>query len=742
MIFGLGRISNVDHREQCRAYALELLDTLKSVDLMPEFIAALENCYQQLGDDSPSVNRRALQDFYMDIKRARQIDEEPYHALLSSPVLIAEHEEIVRLHRLTALVLIASISGEMIDTRVSSALRQLRLLAMGLNSSNSGEERAVSVIPMDVGKQDQWLKDLHVLMNLDNKTMRNRFTPIHRLLEDFVKGGPKNVKHRNASNNIREGTKVEAVSRINVDKASDVASIRIHEFRKASHSDCLNTQEHIADQAAFSRIVDMELIAPEAVRASLALQNQRTRQIANQLIKSEKRLITTWNQLTPHGLKVCVKSLLRILKSGNFVAGMLLLVLLTGLSPSALITSIKCKERTQNRRIRKIHGKFVLNRRVGLPAHTQSEHLAKLVRTSDMAVQLPIPKILIPTILHIYESNHDNEVLLDQANCLISEINANEGARVTLNRIKSYFADWLFSESVDTSVIEWFKGSDVTEHSGIYYSQVEKEVLIELYSKFIHHVLPKGSLTSGLSQAKANKLPLAGSHLFIKTDAVLKLGGHFRENLKNCEISGSDFESFHNQYTAYTYLILNLATGHRPVSDPFGTIKAFSISTQTVYIQDKDVAGQQSGRVLALPDVAAEQYNEYLKYIESINRQFQFTNHHLSEYSKQILSGEQALFFWLKDDLPIRLKPSNIFNEMKHVFPYPVNWHRHHMRTTLSQRGNETQLIDAWMGHSTFGNETFSAYSGESIGHMRGIADEIQDYLVNVLSLSVIEARS
>jgi len=32
--------------------------------------------------------------------------------------------------------------------------------------------------------------------------MRNRFTPIYRLLADFVEGAPKNVKHRIPTNNI------------------------------------------------------------------------------------------------------------------------------------------------------------------------------------------------------------------------------------------------------------------------------------------------------------------------------------------------------------------------------------------------------------------------------------------------------------------------------------------------------------------------------------------------------------
>jgi hypothetical protein len=740
MIFGLGRIVNIDHREQCRAYALELIGSLNSIDLMSEFIPALEDCYQQLGDVSIDVDRDTLHKYYTDIKKARHIDEEPFHALLSCPSLVAENEKIVSLHRLTALVLIASTSREMIDTRVSSALRQLRLLASGVNNQRSSEENTAAMIPSAVGQQSPWLEDLHTLMNFDNKTMRNRFTPIHRLLADFVEGAPKNVKHRTPNNNIREGRRVELVSRKKVEVVSDVARLKIHEFKQVTHSDCVEIQEHMADQKAFSRIVDVELIAPEAVRSSLALQNQRTRQIVNQLIKNEKRLITTWNKLTPHGLRVGVKSFLQLLENGDHIAGILLLVLLTGLSPKALITSIKSKGKNQARRIRKVGGKYVLDRRIFLPLHKQSDHLAKLVRISDMAVQLPIPLILVPTVKKFSEHEYDDDELLEQANHLISEINTREGTRLTLSRLKLYFTDWLLAESVDTPIIEWFTGAEVTEHSGIYYSQIEKETLIELYSMFISNVLPKVNLISGLSQASENTLPLVGSRLFIKTDAVIKLGVHFMDGLESHQILGGSFELLHNQYTAYTHLILNLATGHRPVSDPYGTIKAFSVSTQTVYVQDKDVAGQQSGRVLALPDLAVEQYCEYLKYIKSISRRFQFTNHKLSEYSQHILSGEQALFFWLKDDQIVRLKPSNIFNEIKHVFPYPVNWHRHHMRTLLGQRGNEPQLIDAWMGHSMFGNDTYSSYSGESIGQMRVIAADIQNYLVNTLALSVIEA--
>lgn len=741
MIFGLERIVNIDHREQCRAYALELLDSLNSIDLMAEFTSVQKSCHQQLGDCALSVNAKSLQGFYLDIKKARQIDEEPYHALLSSPVLSAGHEQVLLLQRLTALVLIASISGEMIDTRVNSALRQLRLLAMGLNSCNSSEEVTVSTIPKGVGENGRWLEDLHELMSADNKTMRNRFTPIHRLLKDFIEGTPTNIKHRNPSNSIKEGNRYEGGSKRLVDNTSDVSSLNIYEFKQVTHTDYVNRQEHVADQVAFSRVVDMELIAPEAVRTSLVLQNQRARQIANQLIKNEKRLITAWNQLTPNELRISVKLLLHSLNHGDHSAGLLLLVLLLGISPQEVISSIRNNEKNQARRIGKVAGKYVLDRRIVLPVHEHSDHAAKLVRSSDISVQLPIPEVLISTVLHVYESDNDGKQLLEQLNQHLSLINVQEGTRLTLGRFKLYFTDWLLAESVDTPLIEWFKGVEVTEHSGVYYSQIEKTVLIELYSEFIKHVLPREALKPGLSQANLNTLPFLGSQLFVKTNAVLKLGEHYRERLKCGVASDKDYQRYHNEYTAYTYLILNLATGHRPVRDPFATIKAFSVSTKTVYIQDKDVAGQQSGRVLALPDIAIEQYSEYLKYIEMIHRQYQFTSHNLSEYSKQVLLGEQALLFWLKDEIPLRLKPSNIFNEMKHVFPYPVNWHRHHMRTVLSRRNNETQLIDAFMGHSVFGNETFSAFSGESLGQMNHIADDIQDYLVNTLGLSAIEAR-
>ena len=735
MIFGLERIINIDHREQCRAYAVELLDSLNSVDLISRFSSARESCYQQLGNVDIDVNRVALHGYYKNIQKTHQVRKEPLHALLSYPVMLLEHEKAVSLHRLTALVLIATTSESMIDIRLNHALIQLRLLATDLNSNKTSEESEVSMIPHDFSRHGDWLEDLYRLTNIGN-----RFGPIHRFLEDFVEGTPKNVKNRSSLGaKVQEGSRVEAVSRITVDSTSDVEHLRIHDFRQVVQTNNVNLQEHIADQTVFSRIVDLELIAPAAVRTSLALQNQRTRQIANQLIKNEKRLRTSWNQLTPHEVRVSVKSLLGSLESGSHIAGILLMVMMTGLSPSALIRSIKSKDKGQTRRIHKIDGRYVLSRRMVLPAHGRSAHAARLVRICDLAVQLPLPQFLISTILRINKSDHDDEELLESANHLISQINTLKGTRLTLSRIKLYFTDWLLSESVDTAIIEWLTGIEVTEHSAVYYSQIKKEVLIDLYSKYIQHIFPKNALAGGVSHANENSKALVGSQLFIKADAVLKLGLHFRETLAGRVISQNDFEAYHNQFTAYTHLILNLSTGHRPVLDPFGTIKSFSISTKTVHIQDKDVSGQQSGRVIALPNLAVEQYCEYLKYIESINRQFQFTNEKLSKYAKGVFSGEHALFFWLKDGQAVRLKPNNIFNEMKHVFPFAVNWHRHHMRTALSMRNNETESINAWMGHSSFGNETYSSNSGASIAEMRIIADDIQDYLVNTLCLSVIE---
>lgn len=738
MISDIKRIENKELQVVCVSYVRWLIRCFDDKALTEGLYSFLNSCLEQLNNisNNDSFNKKALNNFHDEIKAGRNIDKEPIHALISSPILNDDYFYSKALNQLIALVLIISTDSTMIKMRVDSALRQLRLMVYGLNKGDEKEIRVIKSIPENIGEDGDWLDSLHKLMQASDKVMRNRLTPIHRILEDFIKRGPKNVKV-NRKAKLKEGESNESVIRHNIQSSSDIKFGKVHRFNRVISSKTIDDNEHRADQPSFGQYIEIELIAPESIKQSLALQNQRVRQIANQLVRQEKRLVSSWNQLTPHELKVLVRSIDFDKNDLNPILNIVYLSLITGINVTDLIES--CGKQKNNRKIKKAQGQYILERSLSLPIHKQThEALSKLVRLSDSIIEIPLPESVASVISNLKCNDFDVIEITEAIDKWLLDLNKRNKTRITLGRIKSHLKDWLIMKSIDTPIIECLTGDDVIDHSGIYYYQLDKSAVLKIYNEYLTTVLPK--IASKDEFNSKNRTPLVGSQLFIKTSAVKQLFNHYQIHLESKIAQHFDLEAIHNLFTAYTYLVLNISSGHRPVNDPYNTVNAFSIYTSTLHIQDKDVRGQQSGRVIILPKIAIDQYQYYMEHLTRLRLKLARTGSKLNRHVNDVLEGQQALFFWLENGAPVRLTPSNTYEQIAAVFPFKLNWHRHHMRTILGHALIPPQLIDAWMGHSTFGNETFSKYSGSSLSQMNLVADVINNYLVSNLSVYALQS--
>ena len=109
------------------------------------------------------------------------------------------------------------------------------------------------------------------------------------------------------------------------------------------------------------------------------------------------------------------------------------------------------------------------------------------------------------------------------------------------------------------------------------------------------------------------------------------------------------------------------------------------------------------------------------------------------ERCAEALTGNKAIFFMMNQDGCVRLTPSSLYREVEGYFPFKLNWHRHFMRSILSNHQVHAHIIDAWMGHSTFGNDTFASYSCVSMGDMKRLATVINEFLTDELGLVAVE---
>ena len=109
---------------------------------------------------------------------------------------------------------------------------------------------------------------------------------------------------------------------------------------------------------------------------------------------------------------------------------------------------------------------------------------------------------------------------------------------------------------------------------------------------------------------------------------------------------------------------------------------------------------------------------------------------------QSVEEGKAPLLFFVEDDKIKFVRPALLEKRLTSVLPLPLNWHRHFMRTKLRQLGFSGQQVDAWMGHAGFGGEAFSRYSGLAMRDLKDIAERIDTFLTDQLSIGPLAAWS
>lgn len=193
-----------------------------------------------------------------------------------------------------------------------------------------------------------------------------------------------------------------------------------------------------------------------------------------------------------------------------------------------------------------------------------------------------------------------------------------------------------------------------------------------------------------------------------------------------------DIEEQFNLLTIYTLQILNLSTGHRPVNDPYQTIKSFNLSLKTVIICDKRKNNSISERLIVLNDIAITQLSNYLSFLEDVISKYECIYPEFIIEIRKIFKGEQAIFGFLENGKFIRITKSILTNKLDKILPLELNWHRHYMRSALIKKNVNGNRIDMWMGHEGLGGYGLDEFSNCSLADLDSVAIEIQNILTEL----------
>lgn len=183
----------------------------------------------------------------------------------------------------------------------------------------------------------------------------------------------------------------------------------------------------------------------------------------------------------------------------------------------------------------------------------------------------------------------------------------------------------------------------------------------------------------------------------------------------------SEIIDYHNIFTLYTVLMTGFCTGYRAVKDPFPAVPDIDRETGLCIISDKDGADFYNSRLVWLQDVLIKQLDHYQEHRNVILSYLILNNNNIDK-----LSTLSDMFF-LDDNMGVLpARPSTLKPLLENFLPLPINTNRRFLRSYLRIRGCPVEVVDAFMGHWSRGEEPWGRYSSLSY---KQIIDELKIYL-------------
>lgn len=196
--------------------------------------------------------------------------------------------------------------------------------------------------------------------------------------------------------------------------------------------------------------------------------------------------------------------------------------------------------------------------------------------------------------------------------------------------------------------------------------------------------------------------------------------------------------NLHNDYTLYVAEMLGFATGYRAVRDPLDSLTQIDWLTGFACISDKDDLDYYNARLVWLPPVVCKQIRHYQYHCQRLGERLMLIN---PEVAKNLLNhgvsieqdGETNrsnntdkktnknskaekdrppfLFLLNPNGRLLNLRPAEITERLRTVFPVPVNVNRSYLRNRLRELDCPGELVNYFLGHWENGEEPFGPYA-------------------------------
>ena len=373
-----------------------------------------------------------------------------------------------------------------------------------------------------------------------------------------------------------------------------------------------------------------------------------------------------------------------------------------------------------------------------------------------------------------------NLIILIHAQAIndIKAINKKHKVRLSFNKLKNYFASYLSQNGIDKALIEVITESPVHHLSALPYYNISQYDLYRCQFKFTNHLI--GLINDKSVTDSKEKTDVffkitsedfvphfddekMGSLLAIQEIALTPIIEDLKQNIlekisKISFLKVGDFVDLHNLFTDYIYIWLSIASGYRPVTEPFGRLSDIDTRTGLYFISDKEVQKDTVGRFIYLPTTLCQQLEEYIKFIRSNASLFNKLKNDIGLIYESILDNNIGLICYLKLDestsTVTRLKLDNalLAKRISAYISLPLNWPRHYIRSlqnvhigkysfdpSLNADSIGYDVVSAWMGHSDeLGFSFYDRFSGLKRSELKEFAN-ILDELIKSIGFIAIQ---
>ena len=380
----------------------------------------------------------------------------------------------------------------------------------------------------------------------------------------------------------------------------------------------------------------------------------------------------------------------------------------------------------------------------------QLDHVDRqLVEPVYNCLLLPVPKglteALRAALAAVWAGDDLTDDLRSKLRDRISQLNRDNNTRLTAKRLAAHMHRELLNCGVSDVVSKRLRGVDAR----VNYKQRYEANLLEssraAYRQYATTLLARVNRTDDWQQGDC-KPAAFGSRLRVKDDAIRYLFDDLRRRCTIPARSFNDLIKLHNHIATHAYQLLMLASGHRPVRVPLDTLRSYDPVSCELFICDKAANRACDSRTIVLPEAACLQIAFYVAHIKSLKLQCRRSAPEICGQLAKALSGDGPLLFRIERDRNgcltlVPFDPRHLNRWLQDDWTLPLNWHRHWLRSKLTEAGQPHEYIDQFLGHEDDQPAGLSRYSNLTYAGRKRIAEQLQAFL-NDLEVDAIEGVS